>query len=445
MMAASYPYVDGRVSCKLIRIDDTMCRQSDPNDPQNAGPPQGDAATPDTTFARDPAMPDTALFSEETCGPAEPETDLDRVRVPSTPSGGGEIITQPDNDDRMLVGAETHASPGPGLIGLELELGILAPQDILVPYPNPDPPRDSNSPPHARDDPLTLSQLSPRKRLAVVAEDGNGNAENAVVTVGREGTVSPMRPSVKRPASVAPVEPVERSHKRSAHGIPPFPGRYGARVVSAPAQIRRQPAKKAREAQPTAAPRSAVSASTRPARIAARSTNAVPEIKNRRKKLPSVASFSNAGNATIPVKFNFPDAGLGAHLAEAQPDPVHTGASSDETQPRPKAYTIPDFKAMHASQAAQSALRRGHLVPTVPVPIVFSTDARVKERELFDQKVRERERELEAAREVQRREREEEEAKEIKEMRKHAIPKAHEVPEWYKEAPRRNNDDEAGQ
>jgi hypothetical protein len=106
---------------------------------------------------------------------------------------------------------------------------------------------------------------------------------------------------------------------------------------------------------------------------------------------------------------------------------------------------IPDFKAMHASQAAQSALRRGHLVPTVPVPIVFSTDARVKERELFDQKVRERERELEGAREVQRREREEEEVKELKEMRKHAIPKAHEVPEWYKEAPRRNNDDEAGQ
>ncbi|KAJ7907706.1 hypothetical protein B0H13DRAFT_2018140 [Mycena leptocephala] len=439
MMAASYPYVDGPVGCKLILIDDTMCRQSDPDDPQNTGPLQGDAAMPDATLARDPAMLDTALFS----GPAEPETDLDRVRVPSTPSGGGEIITQPDNDDRMLVGAESRASPGPGLIGLESELGILAPQDILVPH---HPPRDSNSPPpHARNDPLTLSQLSPRKRLTVVAEDGNGNAENAMVTVGREGTVSPMRPSMKRPASAAPVEPVERSNKRSAHGIPPFPGRYGARVVSAPAQIRRQPAQKARAARPTAALRPAVSASTRPAQIAARSTNAVPEIKNRHKKLLSVTSFSNAGKATVPVKSNFPDAGLGAHLAEVQPALVHTGDSSGETQPRPKAYTIPDFKAIHASQAAQSALRRAHLVPTVPVPIVFSTDARVKERELFDQKVRERERELEAVREVQRREREEEEANELKEMRKHAIPKAHEVPVWYKEAPRRNNDDEAGQ
>lgn len=115
------------------------------------------------------------------------------------------------------------------------------------------------------------------------------------------------------------------------------------------------------------------------------------------------------------------------------------GVDGGETQARPKGYTIPDFKAMHASQAAQSALRRSQLAPTVPVPIAFNTDMRAKERELFDERLREKEREMEAAREVQRREREEEEAKELRELRKRAIPKAHEVPEWYKEAPRKNH------
>lgn len=110
----------------------------------------------------------------------------------------------------------------------------------------------------------------------------------------------------------------------------------------------------------------------------------------------------------------------------------------EETQPRPKTYTIPDFNALHASQAAQSALRRSQRAPTVPVPIAFSTDVRAREREVFDGKVRERERAAEEARELQRREQEEKEASEVKEMRKRAVPRAHEVPEWYKEAPRRN-------
>lgn len=93
----------------------------------------------------------------------------------------------------------------------------------------------------------------------------------------------------------------------------------------------------------------------------------------------------------------------------------------------PKPYSIPDFKALHASQAAQSTLRRSHRTPTVPIPIAFSTDARAKERERFDEKVREKEREREAEREVQRREQEEEEAREVRELRRRAIPKAHEV------------------
>ncbi|KAJ6473754.1 hypothetical protein C8R45DRAFT_835208, partial [Mycena sanguinolenta] len=103
-----------------------------------------------------------------------------------------------------------------------------------------------------------------------------------------------------------------------------------------------------------------------------------------------------------------------------------------------KPYTVPDFKAMHATLAARNVLRRSQLAPTIPVPIAFSTDIRAKERALFDEKVREKEMELEAAREVQRREREQEEARELKDSCKRAIPKAHEVSDWYKEAPKRN-------
>ncbi|KAJ7779462.1 hypothetical protein DFH07DRAFT_876122 [Mycena maculata] len=128
-------------------------------------------------------------------------------------------------------------------------------------------------------------------------------------------------------------------------------------------------------------------------------------------------------NATVPRQSNF-EAGTG--------DPESGGAPA-------KAYNIPDFKVMHAVWDAQSALRRSQLAPTVPVPIAFSTDARAKERERFDEKVREKERERAATREVQRREREVEEARQVRELRKRAIPKAHEVPEWYKEAPRKNN------
>ncbi|KAJ7671781.1 hypothetical protein B0H17DRAFT_948170, partial [Mycena rosella] len=98
---------------------------------------------------------------------------------------------------------------------------------------------------------------------------------------------------------------------------------------------------------------------------------------------------------------------------------------------------IPDFAALHASQAAQNTLRRSQRAPTVPVPIAFSTDARVRERARFDAQVREREQNEEEARAVLRREREKKEAEEVREMRKRAVPRAHEVPEWYKDVPKR--------
>jgi len=72
--------------------------------------------------------------------------------------------------------------------------------------------------------------------------------------------------------------------------------------------------------------------------------------------------------------------------------------------------------------------------------VEFKTDARAKEREKFNQMIREKEMEMERQREERRRQREMEEEREIRELRKRAIPKAHVVPEWYGEIRKKGND-----
>ena len=102
-----------------------------------------------------------------------------------------------------------------------------------------------------------------------------------------------------------------------------------------------------------------------------------------------------------------------------------------------KRYHIPDFKAMHAVQDAERALRKENIKPVVPLPIRWETERRVKERQKFDERMRDKEREEERVEEMRRKEREEREEREVRELRKKAVPKAHEVPEWYKEAPKK--------
>lgn len=83
------------------------------------------------------------------------------------------------------------------------------------------------------------------------------------------------------------------------------------------------------------------------------------------------------------------------------------------------------------------ALRKENVHPTVPLPIKWETEERLKERHKFDEMVREKEREVARRMEEKRREREEQEERELRELRKKTIPKANEVPEWYKEAPKK--------
>lgn len=137
-------------------------------------------------------------------------------------------------------------------------------------------------------------------------------------------------------------------------------------------------------------------------------------------------------NPTKPVEFEFQS---DARLA-ARSEKEKAKASTCSKKPH-NPVPVPDFKALHAAQEAEHALRRDQIVPVVSLPVELSTEGRAKEREKFNAMMREKEREIERALEQRRREQEEEEEKLVRELRKKAVPRAHEVPGWYKEAPRR--------
>ncbi|TFK69063.1 hypothetical protein BDN72DRAFT_857972 [Pluteus cervinus] len=98
---------------------------------------------------------------------------------------------------------------------------------------------------------------------------------------------------------------------------------------------------------------------------------------------------------------------------------------------------IPDFKALHAMNEARQ--RKQGLAPVVTIPLSteFYTDMRAKKRDEFEERVKMKEAQMEKEREEKRRQREDEEQRAVKELRKRAVPKAHGVPDWYKEAPRK--------
>ncbi|KAI0756412.1 hypothetical protein C8Q80DRAFT_28046 [Daedaleopsis nitida] len=118
------------------------------------------------------------------------------------------------------------------------------------------------------------------------------------------------------------------------------------------------------------------------------------------------------------------------------------GSSSSLTRSRAHAHAlvhpIPDFKALHAAQDSVLAQKRATGIHvTVPVEFGLTTESRAQERERFEEARRAREQELERLAEERRRERELEEEAEIRELRRRAVPKANEVPEWYAFAPKK--------
>jgi myo-inositol catabolism protein IolC len=107
-----------------------------------------------------------------------------------------------------------------------------------------------------------------------------------------------------------------------------------------------------------------------------------------------------------------------------------------------RANPIPDFRAIHAHLDASQAHRKENIHPVIPQPFHWATDERIKERQEFDEVVKEKEREREILLEQIRKEKAEDEEMEIRELRKRAVPKANAVPDWYKDAPKKKKDEE---
>ncbi|KAJ7184959.1 hypothetical protein C8R46DRAFT_1065559 [Mycena filopes] len=447
--------------------------------PSVANPPNSKKAVPAKPASRakttaPPANRTVPVIKSKTATTSNlEESDSGGIAARLLMYGAQMMASFPPSDDAETPRNTTETETEPelsGAVDVDAAMGNLLDGDSELPPPEMAMVVESALPlPHLdampTDDPLTLSQLSPRKNTTV-----EGDRSAATANAQPERSVSPMRPSVKRPASAASVDPMARSKKRAPGPVaaPRVPsvesargsrGR-GGRTVSAPSQVRReQPPRRGKAPVPVMGPPAVNAHSTRP-RVPSANT------KDKRDVAPS-SSGKHAG-PIVPVEFNFHgrnnsqsqshgQGGASSSGRNAGPTEfnfqgssargVNNSQGSGETQPRAKGYTIPDFKSMHAAQAAQSALRRSQLAQsvTVPVPIAFNTDIRAREREAFEARVREREAEEEREKEARRLEREAREEEELKEARRRAVPKAHEVPEWYKEAPRKARGEGAGQ
>ncbi|KAG1879606.1 hypothetical protein C8R48DRAFT_686344 [Suillus tomentosus] len=142
-------------------------------------------------------------------------------------------------------------------------------------------------------------------------------------------------------------------------------------------------------------------------------------------------------NITKPIAFTFH---LDARI-EARKVEFEKLAASEQgymEKGHRQRHPVPDFKVLHEAHQASLAWRKEHIIPIVPAaPITLSTEIRAREREKFDRMVRIKEEEIQRAKEERRRQRDAEEEREIKELRKRAIPKANEIPEWYAEMPKK--------
>ncbi|GLB45941.1 putative targeting protein for Xklp2 (TPX2) [Lyophyllum shimeji] len=323
-------------------------------------------------------------------------------------------------------------------------------------------------------DPLTLSQISPCKPASPLP-----------TFPANTRPPSPMRRSSKRPAFAASTERAPKKGKSAAAATDEQPvaastaaqGTAGVRALEGSSSFSSKNARSTTRARgflaskkssrqvpsstttrrhvnashakvPLALARSEPSGSGPSAEAFSRSSSLVTSgssVKRREEGISSTAKIANLPqgdkrvvlppviNPTKPAEFKFHlDARMEARKAEYE----KARSLLASQKPRKPSYQVPDFKTLHALHDAELALRKENIAPVIPLPRELNTEWRAREREKFDEHVREKERELEREREQKRREREELEEREIRELRKKAVPRAHEVPEWYKDAPR---------
>ncbi|KAJ3544605.1 hypothetical protein NMY22_g2721 [Coprinellus aureogranulatus] len=171
------------------------------------------------------------------------------------------------------------------------------------------------------------------------------------------------------------------------------------------------------------------------ARLEARSRSAVGESEDRKAKSTS-SLLKGKGKAK-----EVPTGGVRKRAAVNRSQGALPSLKRSLPTVDKELYSVPDFKSLHAANNAALARKRQKVLqeshPTVPVAPRFATDARLEERHRFEEKVKEKERREREEMEAKRRQKEAEQERELRELRKKAVPKAHEVPEWYKDAPKK--------
>ncbi|EEB91282.1 hypothetical protein MPER_10386, partial [Moniliophthora perniciosa FA553] len=277
------------------------------------------------------------------------------------------------------------------------------------------------------DDSLTLSQLSPRKERFSPHE-----------AIPPSDSLSASRPSYKRPNS-ATLDSQPRKKGKTAHSQA-----HTTRAIAPVTLVERG---KAKVEKKRVVSRDNVHTSQTSSTSSWTSSRLVTKGFRVKANLTSGSGTSTfqtkSNNERKPFEFTFHSESARKTGADTlSQDQNKASTSSNCEQPKSKKLLhahreIPDFKASHAALDAATASRREHIVPVVPMNVGMFTETRAKEREKFDARMKEREMEMEIALEQRRREREQEEEREIKELRKKAIPKAHVVPEWYKDMPKR--------
>ncbi|KAA1471466.1 hypothetical protein DENSPDRAFT_837471 [Dentipellis sp. KUC8613] len=290
--------------------------------------------------------------------------------------------------------------------------------------------------------PLTLSQLSPRK-------------ETSTARPPSPAAPSPTRPARKRSASPSAeldprktkLESTGRESKRRKTLQPSIvkniiaPRERSARIPPAKrtssgrhavTSNRRKGAPAVVQKPGTARPqeRGRTMSADKPQDLVRQASGLIPDAKKPSGALPSA-------KPTIPIEFHFQ---VDARIAARKLEPQENGNVGSKRPESRHDQLIPDFKALHAAEAELAAARRQQIAPTVPIAPHFSTEARLREREKFDEARRAKELEIERQKEEMRVLRELEEQKEIRELRKKAVPRAHEVPEWYASAPKRRRE-----
>lgn len=431
---------------------DSLLRRNSGADSIRGAPTRPGERRPDETRTEPPEG--HRLHSEERASELQDSrTDTGPIELPSSFVSHTLSKPSPSNGEVACDGIDTQSTGGSSSRLLnERTYFKSVPQPELAPVPHclpksPDRPRPGVD---ARDQgPLTLSQLSPRK-----------GSEGVLST--QAVPPSPMRTSMKRPISPSlhsieardmgkPADKIsnERRSKRiktlqlSLARNVVEPNASSQRLTRAPPAARnftqqghRTSLRKDRSA----------STSSRTLHVSSSSDARRSRAANKRRDENS-SSISRPGPATKssrpsvalppakltkPIAFRFEsDARIEARKLDFQSS-VPTRRSERHRGP-----SIPDFRSLHAAQSELAAIRKEHINPTVPLPLGLSTETRAKEREKFEEIRRAKEMEIERQKEEQQKQRELEEQMEIKELRRRAVPKANQVPEWYANAPKR--------